>query len=446
MPKHWKETWQEYRARKNKERREAVQAAEEYAQRSGNPYAAPWQSKLKAVQRTQQRARKAAREAAASKRAPRPPVAASAGPPAAAENASSSTAAPSKQSCEAASAPETPTRDMTYTPPDEPTTPADEPMFIKPLVKEPPGKEERVGEEEPVGEDLPPEEDAATAEASAEASADPAGVLADPVGVPAAPILPAEDLAASIASVASYTSTTAVFRGTPGWRAGDLTIPRPPRFPPPGVPFPSPGVTRPPSFLDSWIGAPAAQSRARTNPPRPPRKKQRTHSQSSASRREDPDYPMPDRLPPFVLDADHEVNPKLDVDWTLCPEDEEKEKRFREVRNEMLKEKLLEGKSVCFRSSGGSLRPRVYSNDRCTYVPVKHHSEVQLDHIVFCQPQPRGYFYAHIVARTWWYDDDPNDEPQYCFKIANAKGRPNGWCYMKHIYGKLTLVVPDRSW
>ena len=247
-------------------------------------------------------------------------MAASAGPPAAAENASSSTAAPSKRSCEAASAPETPTDDMTYTPPDEPTTPADEPMFIKPLVKEPPGKEESVGEEEPVGEDLPPEEDAATAEASAEASADPAGVLADPVGVPAAPILPAEDLAASIASVASvasYTSTTAVFRGTPG----DRTIPRPP-------PFPPPGVKRPPSFLDFWIGAPTAQSRAITNPPRPPRNKQRMHSQSSASRREDPDYSMPDRLP-LVLDADHEVNPKLDVDWTLCPEDEEKEKRLR---------------------------------------------------------------------------------------------------------------------
>ena len=75
-------------------------------------------------------------------------------------------------------------------------------------------------------------------------------------------------------------------------------------------------------------------------------------------------------MPPFVLEADHDVNPELDIDWTLCPGDFEKEKRLRDVRNEMVKEKLLEGKSVCFRSSGGSLRPRVYSNDRCTYAPI----------------------------------------------------------------------------
>ena len=136
MPQPWNVTWQEFRARKDEERRDAVLEAQEYAQRSGNPYVAPWQSKLKATKTTQQRGRKAAREAAASSKwAPRPPVAASAGPPAAAENASSSTAAPSKRPCESASAAETPTDDMTYTPPDEPTTPADEPMFIKPLVE-----------------------------------------------------------------------------------------------------------------------------------------------------------------------------------------------------------------------------------------------------------------------------------------------------------------------
>ena len=107
---------------------------------------------------------------------------------------------------------------------------------------------------------------------------------------------------------------------------------------------------------------------------------------------------MPDRLPPFVLDADHEVNPELDVDWTFCPGNE-KEQRLREVRNKMVKEILLQGKSVCFRSSGGSLRPRVCSNDRCTYVPVTDYSEVGLGDIVFCQPQPKGYFYVHIVVR-----------------------------------------------
>ena len=155
---------------------------------------------------------------------------------------------------------------------------------------------------------------------------------------------------------------------------------------------------------------------------------------------------MPTRLPPFVLDADHEVNPELDVDWTLCPGNHEKEQRLREVRNKMVKEMLLQGRSVCFRSSGGSLRPYVHSNDRCTYIPVTDPEEVNLNDIVFCQPQPKDYFYAHIVARKLWHDRDPDEEPQYCSLITNAKGRPNGWCYMKHSYGKLTLVVPDRSW
>ena len=88
---------------------------------------------------------------------------------------------------------------------------------------------------------------------------------------------------------------------------------------------------------------------------------------------------MPDRLPPFVLDADHDghdVNPKLNFDWTLWPEDQEKEQRLRNVRNEMVKEKLLLAISACFRSSRGSLRPYVHSNDRCTYVPVTDPEEV----------------------------------------------------------------------
>ena len=88
---------------------------------------------------------------------------------------------------------------------------------------------------------------------------------------------------------------------------------------------------------------------------------------------------------------------------------------------------LLQGKEVAFRSSGNSLKPRVCSNDRCTYVPVRDASEVEFGDIVFCQPQPKGYFYAHIVARKWWYDKDPKTDPQFCFRIESAKGKYNGW-------------------
>ena len=144
---------------------------------------------------------------------------------------------------------------------------------------------------------------------------------------------------------------------------------------------------------------------------------------------------MPTRLPPFVLEGAHEVTPELDVDWTLCPEDWEKELRLRHQRNLLIKEKLLEGKSVCFRSSGNSLAPRVCSNDQATYEPVTNEKEVQVDDIVFCEVQPNDRFYAHIVKRKEWC------RGEWIFTISNIQGRPNGWCAMRHIYGKMTQCV-----
>ena len=41
---------------------------------------------------------------------------------------------------------------------------------------------------------------------------------------------------------------------------------------------------------------------------------------------------------------------------------------FRDVRDELLKENLLESKPVIYRISGWS---RVWSNDQCTYAPVR---------------------------------------------------------------------------
>ena len=70
------------------------------------------------------------------------------------------------------------------------------------------------------------------------------------------------------------------------------------------------------------------------------------------------------------------------MDWTLCPEDRGKELRLREVRNQMIKEQLLLGKPVIYRSSGWSLYPRVWSNDLCTYEPVTS-AEVCFDCLCF---------------------------------------------------------------
>ena len=153
--------------------------------------------------------------------------------------------------------------------------------------------------------------------------------------------------------------------------------------------------------------------------------------------REDPPPnmpPMPKRLPPFVLEP-HEVRPELDVDWTLS-EDIAVELRSREIRNDMIKEKLQAGRSIVYRSSGWSLYPTVHANDACTYDPVNNHDEVWPADIVFCQVQPNDRDYAHLVLDEKWSDK----WNQFVYTIGNMKGRENGWCYLQHIYGRLVDV------
>jgi hypothetical protein len=145
---------------------------------------------------------------------------------------------------------------------------------------------------------------------------------------------------------------------------------------------------------------------------------------------------MPIRLPPFVLTDSHEVraNPQLDKDWTLSDDwDVELQRRYQ--RNVMCKEQLLAGRSICYRSGGNSLWPRVQSNDLCTYAPVTAEVPIEVDDIVFCEVQPNDRFYAHLVKAIQvgeWEDT--------AYIISNARGRENGWCYRRHIYGKLFEV------
>ena len=146
---------------------------------------------------------------------------------------------------------------------------------------------------------------------------------------------------------------------------------------------------------------------------------------------------MPDRLPPFILSADFEVRPSLDVDWTLCPEDWAKELRHRLVRNTMIKEALLDGKAIKYRSSGWSLYPKVHSNDECTYAPfLQDEQDIEEGDIVFCEVQPGDRFYAHFVKAKWWDDVYQG----WYFTISNLSGRENGWCGVQHIYGRLVHV------
>ena len=126
----------------------------------------------------------------------------------------------------------------------------------------------------------------------------------------------------------------------------------------------------------------------------------------------------------------------MDVDWTLCPGDWPMELRLREVRNKLLKEQLLLGETVCYRSGGWSLWPRV-SCDMNIYRPVRSADDVAVDDIVFCEVQPGSRFYAHNVKEKWW---DTWDE-KYKFTIANIHGRENGHCHIEHIHGVLIECV-----
>ena len=150
--------------------------------------------------------------------------------------------------------------------------------------------------------------------------------------------------------------------------------------------------------------------------------------------------PMPTRPTPLRLFEAHEVHPDLEIDWTL-PEDRNdwnEEWRRRELRNEMIKDHLLQGKSVQYKSGGNSLYPKVWSGDTCMYVPVKLGTPIIAGDIVFCQVQPYNRFFAHMVLRIDT-PADPAEKPKYW--IGNIEGRENGWCYREHIYGWLIEVV-----
>ena len=62
----------------------------------------------------------------------------------------------------------------------------------------------------------------------------------------------------------------------------------------------------------------------------------------------------------------------------------------------------------------------------------KEASEIDVGDIVFCQVQPSGLFYAHIVHEV------QIQPPKY--QIGNTEGHINGWCHREHIFGILIDV------
>ena len=108
----------------------------------------------------------------------------------------------------------------------------------------------------------------------------------------------------------------------------------------------------------------------------------------------------------------------------------------------LIKANLKDGRNACYRSSGGSLWPRVHSNDQCTYEPVTRDDQVVVGDIVFCEVMrfhgDTKRFYAHRVKAKDWMQGSM--QGKYKFTIANMQGRENGFSTIDLIYGKLVSV------
>ena len=111
----------------------------------------------------------------------------------------------------------------------------------------------------------------------------------------------------------------------------------------------------------------------------------------------------------------------------------------RDVRDCMIKDMLMSGRSVQYRSSGSSLTPVVHSGDVTMWEPVTDHSKLVVGDIVFCHVQAPPYaprYYAHAIHHIGeWFG-------QTYWVIGNLRNpvHINGWCYAEHIYGVLFEV------
>ena len=56
-------------------------------------------------------------------------------------------------------------------------------------------------------------------------------------------------------------------------------------------------------------------------------------------------------------------------------------------------------------------------------------AHIKTGDVVFCQVQPRGQYYAHLVLGI----DDQLQQPVK-YTIGNMNGRVNGYCYENHIF------------
>ena len=109
-----------------------------------------------------------------------------------------------------------------------------------------------------------------------------------------------------------------------------------------------------------------------------------------------------------------------------------------------MKECLLRGDPIQYKSNGKSLEPLVYSGDVCFIWPITAGiTKIKPGDIVFCQVQPRNNYYVHLVWDVQTYRTE-NGTDKACYTIGNNKRgdgrRYNGYCYREHIYGIVRMT------
>ena len=155
-----------------------------------------------------------------------------------------------------------------------------------------------------------------------------------------------------------------------------------------------------------------------------------------------PHCPTPSRKCPMRIFQAHEVHPEDDIDWTVAEAkgDSGEDISLRYDRNLMIKQSLIMGESVQYRSTGSSLWPDVKSGDCCLFEPIYYCDKLQPGQdIVFCEVQPHDRFCAHKILRCMYERTAASAPGGESWKrywiIGNNSGRENGWCYDHHLYG-----------
>ena len=148
---------------------------------------------------------------------------------------------------------------------------------------------------------------------------------------------------------------------------------------------------------------------------------------------------MPTRPPPYKIFSSYEVHKGQDVDWTI-PEDPchwDKDDQDRLLRNTMIKRQLQQGKGVQFCQGGDSLATRVQPGDCTLWEPTTTASVHKVGDVVFCEVQPKGYFYAHKICRI----EDEGPHLKYFIGREEDDTVKVGWCHAEHIHGRLLEVL-----